>query len=134
MVDAAQSVVLLTSNLNKDNIAYDEQTVIFRCTIRGTGTLVINWISNDYIGDNWLQFSSVHNPGGTETSPANPTTVATLISATTDSGVTEIVSELQITASVQYPNSSVICQINGNGPSNTIKFRKANSCIDYQLL
>ena len=122
------SVALLTSNLNKDNIAYDEQTVIFRCTIRGTGTLVLTWISNDYIGDNWLQFSSVHNPGGTETSPINPATVATLISATTESvtEVTEIISELRIVASVQRPNSSVACQVNGIGVSNTTMFRKAD--------
>ena len=131
IVDTAQSVnqVLLTSNVNQENIAYDAQTVTFMCTIRGTGILVLNWISNDYIGseDYWLQFSSTYSPGRTETSSINPTTVATLISANTytDSGVTEIVSELQITASVQHINSSITCQINGNGASNTVMFRKA---------
>ena len=126
-------MALLTSNLNKENIAYDEQTVTFKCTIRGTGILVLTWISNDYIGseDYWLQFSSTHSPGRTEPSSINPTTVATLTSATTEAvtGVTEIISELRIIASIQHSSSSVTCQVNGIGVSNTTMFRKANYII-----
>lgn len=111
------SAVSLASNLNEENIAFDAQNIIFNCTIRGIGT-ILSWISDDYIGigSASIQFSSDHNPGMIKTSLANPTTTATLLNVTTDyiTGVTEMVSELNITASSQYPLSSVSCQVNGS--------------------
>ena len=117
--------MLLTSSLKKGNIAYDKQTLTFRCTIRGTGTN-LSWISDDYIGSGGsvLLFVSIDSPGLRVMSSTDPNTVATLINVTTDvdTRVTKMVSELQITASVVYPNSSVGCQVNDNGPLNTTIF------------
>ena len=122
------SDVLLISNLNEDNIAYNSQIITFLCTTRGTGT-ILSWYSEDYIGSGSgglaLEFSSVHHPGRTETSPTNPKTIGTLISTSTNtsSNVTEIVSVLNITADIQYPNSNITCRVNGNGTHNTTEFQ-----------
>ena len=116
----------LTSNLNVGNIAYDGQTVNFRCVIRGSST-ILSWISEDYIGTGGtaLEFSTAHRPGTTDPSPVNSDTVATLISVSTDAnGVVEIVSELRIRASIRYLTSSVGCRVNGHGTPNTIDFSR----------
>ena len=118
--------MLLKSNLNEGSIANDAQNVTFRCTIRGTGT-ILSWISDDYIGLGGvvLQFASIDSPGLIVSSSENPNTTATLINATTNAntGVTQIVSELHITASVQYPTSAVSCRINSHGRANITTFR-----------
>ena len=118
----AQSDVSLTSNLNEGNIAYDTQTVTFRCTIRGS---VLTWSSEEYVGFGGytLQFASVHSAGRTNTSVRVPTTTATLIS-TTENGETVLVSQLRIIATVQHPTSSVTCRVYDRGAENTISFRK----------
>ena len=118
--------MLLVSNLNKGNIAHDEQTVTFRCTTLGTGTN-LSWISNDYIGSGdsvSLFVLNSNSPGLSAISSIDPNTIATLVNVTTDvdTRVTKMVSELRITASVMYPNSSVGCRINDNGPLNTTIF------------
>ena len=116
------SEVILTSNLNDGNIAYNDETVIFTCIIQGYGT-ILTWTSNEYIGQGHvLEFASVDSPGRTATGSVNPTTTATLIRATTnpDTGVTVIVSDLRITASVQY---HVSCRINSHGRANTTTFQ-----------
>ena len=125
-----QSSVSLTNNLNEVNIAYEAQTVTFRCIIQGTGT-ILTWISDDYIGSGGvvLQFASLHSPGWNASNSLNPTTVATLISANTVNGVTVIESELRIIASVQYPTSSVSCRVDNYGELNTAMFRKAVSFV-----
>ena len=128
------SNVLLTSNLNNDvsqgKVAFDGQRITFRCAIRGTGS-ILSWVSEEYIGTGGaaLEFFAVHPPETTEPSPTNPNTVATLIAGTTDSNtrVNEIVSELQITASTQYPTSSIGCRVNGRGTENAINFSKADA-------
>ena len=125
--------VIMTSNLNEGNTAYDAQTVTFLCVTQGIGTL-LSWTSGDYIGSGGaaLEFFSIHGPGTTEHSSTNPTTVATLISATNNATtrVSTIISELRITVSEQYPTSSVNCSVsNGNEESNTTEFRKADACI-----
>ena len=125
---ATGSEVLLTSNLNEGNTAYDNQIVTFRCTLRSK-EIILAWSSSDYIGPTGtvLEFSSVDRHGRNETSQLHQTTVATLINATTDpdTGVTEIVSELRITTSAQYPNSSVSCQVDNHGTPITTVFCKA---------
>ena len=116
-------------------MSYHTQTVIFTCTIRdnGQGPIVLAWKSENYVGlgGDVLELVSIDNPGTTEYSSTHPTTVATLISTTTnnDTGVTvtEIVSELRIRASIQYPNSSVSCQLDNHGTPVTFEFRKANA-------
>ena len=121
----------LESNLNEGSIAYDAQNVTFRCTIRGTGT-ILSWISDDYIGLGGvvLQFASIDSPGLTVSSSENPNTIATLINATTNAntGVTQIVSELHITASIQYSTAAISCRINSHGMPHTIIFSETNLC------
>ena len=120
--------VLLTSNLAEGDTAYNTQPVTFRCIIQGTSTNLI-WISDEYIGSNGdvLQFASIDPPGVTGTISAKPTTIATLINASTDSDtrVTVIESKLRISASSQYPNSTVTCRVNGYEALNVSRFRKA---------
>ena len=131
MFFATGTNVNLTSNLNAGDIAFDGQRVTFRCAIRGTGS-ILSWVSEEYIGTGGaaLEFFSVHPPETTEPSPINPNTVATLISSNTDrnTGVIEIVSELQIIASIRHMASSVSCRVNGGGTTNTINFSKADAC------
>ena len=116
-------LVSLTSNLNEERVAYDGQTVIFTCNIQSTGT-VLSWSSNEYIGLGTLQFASIDSPGQMKISSSNSTTVATLINTTTDpdTGVTEMVSELQLIALIQYSISSISCRINSHGRANTTSF------------
>ena len=125
-VTAISPEVILKDNLD-GNSAYISQRVSFICTIRSTGTLILTWTSDEYIGpESVLQFALVDSPGRTANSPTHQTTVATLINTTTDhdTGVTEIVSELRITASMQYPTASVSCRINSHGIPKTIMFSK----------
>ena len=123
----------MTSNID-GNIAYDGQTVIFRCAIQSTGTgTILTWISEDYIGPigsgNALEFSFFHPPETTDPSPMNPDTVATLISTNNANGVVEIVSELRIRASMLFQTSNVSCRVNGRGSPNTINFRKSDANV-----
>ena len=106
------------------NRAYDQQVVTFRCVIVGVDT-VLNWISDDYIGvgGDVLQLASADPPGQTASNPRNPTTVATLVSANRSRGVTTTVSELRLTASSQFPTSSISCRDNGQGPVSTVIFQ-----------
>ena len=128
--DVTPSIVSVTSNLADGNIAYDNQTYIFRCTIRGTGKN-LTWSSDEYIGGDVLEFTAISIRGLSEPSSTHPTTIATLINASTDTetGVIIIESELRIRASSQYPNSSVSCRINsdGAGATNTTTFQTISS-------
>jgi hypothetical protein len=62
-----------------------------------------------------LQISFNDEPGHQESSPQNPSTVATLISATAIGGIRVIESRLQITASIQNLISTITCRINSEG-------------------
>jgi hypothetical protein len=118
--------VMLTHNLVGGNRAYDRQVVTFRCVITGV-VRVINWRSEQYIGTGGdvLQLASADPPGQTASNSRNPTTVATLVSTSRSAsgGVTTTVSELQITASSQYPSSSISCANNGDGPVSATVFQ-----------
>ena len=112
------------TDLSEGSTAYHGQNIVFRCIIRGSGT-VLTWSSDDYIGvgGHTLQFASVHRPGTTDSSLTVPTTNATLISTSTDNGVTVIESELHIRANVTHSTSFVTCQVNGQGNSKTATFQ-----------
>ena len=123
---AIEERVSVISDLSYGDRAYDRQVVTFRCVITGVDT-VLNWISDHYIGTGGdvLQLASADQPGQTASNSRNPTTVATLVSTSRSGGVTTTVSELQLTASSQFPTSSVSCRDNGQGPINTTSFRKS---------
>jgi hypothetical protein len=126
--------VMLSHNLVGDR-AYDRQVVIFRCVIIGVDT-ILTWRSEDYIGtgEDVLQLASTDPAGQTASNLRNPTTVATLVSTTRSSGVTTTVSELQLTASSQFPTSSVSCANNGDEPVNTMIFQTLFGKEDIMLL
>ena len=118
-------LVTLTHNLGDDEVAYDGQRVTLICTIIGGYHTVITWRSAHYIGmrGDYLQLSSADPIGHNITNSRNPTTVATLINSTHNrNGVITAVSELQLTASAQYPTSNVGCRANG-GSFSTITFQ-----------
>jgi hypothetical protein len=115
-----------SSDLPYEDRAYDRQIVTFRCAITGVDTvIVLNWRSEHYIGTGGdvLQLVSADPLGRTASNSRNPTTVAILISTSRSSGVTTTVSELRLTASSQFPTSSVSCANNGDGRVNTIVFQ-----------
>ena len=114
--------VELTNTLFDGNVAYEEQQIIFTCTTTGLHNF-LTWSSDHYL-DQPLQISFHDELGHQESSPQNPSTVATLVDATTNGGVTVIVSQLQITASMQNSISNVSCQMDNNGVMGTITFSK----------
>lgn len=101
----------LNSTLNAELTAYPQDVVVFTCITRGTG--ILNWSSNEYIGNNGLllQILSVGNTT-TVQSYLVPNTSATRISITNDTGEIVIVSELRIIASLDYPTAIVTCNQN----------------------
>jgi hypothetical protein len=125
---------MLTHNLAGDH-AYNQQVVTFWCVIIGLDT-ILTWRSEHYIGTGGdvLQLASALPPGRTASNSRNPTTVATLISTTRSGGVTTTVSELQLTASSQFPTSSVSCANNGDEPVNTTVFQTLFGKEDYVTL
>ena len=98
-----------------------EQRVEFTCVTRGTHILI--WES-EYIGANDHDIIQMYGTGDRDnvTSPTVETTYATRDNVTVENGIPVIVSRLFITASEQFPNSSVTCRINHDGPRQTISF------------
>ena len=82
----------------------------------------MEWFSEDYIGvgGDLIEISSQDE--GSNQTRLGGTTVATRIGVYSDNGITVIVSQLHITASDQFPMSSVTCRINTRGPNETVSF------------
>ena len=112
----------LNSTLIAGNLSYAQQRVVFTCVTRNT--TILEWESNDYIGEGGhdIQIFSAGDNKLNVTSLSNPDTYATRVSVIVEDGVTVIVSQLFITASEQFPTSSVTCRIDGQGPRKTISF------------
>ena len=124
-----QPSVQLTSTLFVGNLALELQQVNFTCITRSTDD-ILTWSSDHYI-DDVLQVGFHDGLGFTEYSLRNPSTVATLISATTNGGVMVIESRLQIIASMQNPISNVSCRINSHGPMSTIPFQTVSGKFQH---
>ena len=120
----SSQVMLTKINLNENNAYYASQIVTFKCIVQGVSQ-ILTWISNDYIGPG--QTIQLHEQGQTRHHRMS-SAVATLVNTTTnnDTRVTKAVSYLNITVSLQYPNSSVSCKLNSHGTPNISTFRKAN--------
>lgn len=116
--------------LNCEQSPLPEQKVVFTCITRGTDILI--WES-EYIGANGLDIIRIHGTGerNNVTSTSINTTYATRVNVTVEDGVPVIVSQLFITASEQFPNSSVTCRIDHNGPGQTIYFNTTGMAIYY---
>ena len=113
--------VTFNSTLIRGHLALPGQRVVFTCVIRDS--TLLEWRSNEHIGINGddIQIYSVGSRDNV-TSVTIPTTYATRVSVTVEDGITVIVSQLFITASEQFPTSSVTCRINHDGPRQTISF------------
>ena len=118
---ALQEVQLNSRGLIRGGLALPEQRVVFTCVTRDTE--ILTWQS-EYIGTNGHDIIQIYSTGESDnvTSPTVETTYATRVSVTEEDGVTVIVSRLFITASEQFPTSSVTCRINHDGPRQTISF------------
>ena len=84
---------------------------------------ILEWRSDEHIGTDGddIQIYSVGNRVNVS-SVTIPTTFAIRVNVTMENGITEIVSQLFIMASNQFPISSVTCGINSLGPRQTISF------------
>ena len=111
----------MNSTLIRGHLALPGQRLVFTCVTRGS--TLLEWRSNEHIGINGddIQIYSVGSRDNV-TSVTIPTTYATRVSVTVEDGITVIVSQLFITASEQFPTSSVTCRINGQGPIESISF------------
>ena len=116
----AVSFQRLSSTLLEDDRGCPGVQVNFTCTT--SGSLVMAWSSNEYIGPNnaELEFTSADGVGSKMMSSINPEsdTVATLVGI---NGTRVIESILSITALDTYQTASITCSDVGQGDS-TITF------------
>ena len=82
----------------------------------------MEWVSEDYIGAGGDLIEIFSQDDGSNQTRREGMTVATRVGVHDDNGITVIISQLHITASDQFPMSSVTCRINGRGPSTTVNF------------
>ena len=111
--------VTLSSSLNEALTVYDQQEVIFTCTVRGTSNVILEWSSVEYIGQGGfpLQLLSLNGTGTNVSSTTNPSTYAVRRSVSTENNQTVILSDLRLVASLQYPMGTVSCSASANGAS-----------------
>ena len=97
-------ITLNSSTLIDGRYACPGQNVTFTCTVT-SGTSVLSWRSDQYIGRNQeLQFSAEQKVGDTV---GQGTTVATLTEVDGEGDIVE--SQLQLIASPDIPTASIIC-------------------------
>ena len=113
-----QNNVTLTSTL-VNSTAFDQQRVVFTCVT--SGTQIISWSNAEYIGGGGgiLQVVFGGNTEAIVISRGNSDTIARRVSNANES---IRISELRITASVQYQNVTVTCNNVGDGTSSSISF------------
>ena len=125
------TVVELESSLNADQLACSGELVIFTCTTRETP--ILEWFSEEYIGTGRDRLQ-ILSESDRNTSSITPAAVAIRISVSSESGVTVIVSELRITASIKYPTATVSCSNGDQRFIQNITFRTfgkrvGNTCM-----
>ena len=109
--------IVLTSTLNGRSIAYPQEVVVFTCVTRGASVLA--WSSDEFIGEDiQLQFTSLDRQGSII---HGETAFASLVSVTIENEIV-LKSTLQITASSQFPTSSVACRHIDGARINSITF------------
>lgn len=115
--------VMLSSSLDSNRIAYNQQEVFFNCTAWGSN--ILEWNSAEYIGQGGfpLQLLSFNGTETNVSSTTRPSTYAVRLSVATENGQAVIMSELRIIASVQYPVATVTCGASGAGSSIRITFQ-----------
>ena len=124
----------MSSTLIDGHLAYPGQRVVFTCVTRNS--TILEWQSDEHVGTDGddIQIYSVGSRVNV-TSVTIPTTYAIRDSVSMENGITEIVSQLIITASDRFLISSVTCGINSLGPRQTISFNTTGmSTIHLTLL
>ena len=111
--------VTLNSTLNAEHVAHPQDIIIFMCTTRGSP--ILEWFSDEYIGTGGDRLQ-ILSGSDRNTSSINPDAVATRISVSTENGITVIVSELRVIASIRYPIATVSCS-NGAPKMNNVTFQ-----------
>ena len=100
------AAVQLENSLNTDRLACPGELVIFTCTTRETP--ILEWFSEEYIGTGGDRLQ-ILSESARNTSSITPDAVAVRINVSSENGVTVIVSELRIIASIKYPTATVSC-------------------------
>ena len=95
--------VMLTSTLSDKQVACPGDIVKFTCVTRGS--LIIAWLSDNYI-DGRVEFASV-DVGRPRV--INSNAVATLVSAEVVNEIRILTSQLMITITSDYLNSTITC-------------------------
>ena len=96
---------------------------------------ILEWQSDEYIGREGDNIQ-IYNVGDRDnvTSFINDNTYATRDNVTMENGAIVIVSRLFITASEQFPSSSITCRINGHGVGQTILFNTTGTYMYIEKL
>ena len=114
----------VTVNVADGSVLCPGQEIVFRCEVRNS--LTIAWRSNEYIqrDGNTLRFATFENPGITKSNVENPTSIATFVSESSDT----LVSDLRIIVSSVYPTFSVTC-LHNDGTTDLKSFQVTSEYI-----
>ena len=113
------SQVMLTSNVLAQ--VCPGETIVLTCTT--TGSSILRWTSNEYIGSsNQIEFLSAESVGTTE---SMQDAVANLTANHVTGGMRVLTSMLRITARSTIPNFSITCISGDLGRMNTSMFNVA---------
>ena len=109
-------------SLPNGTTVHEGQEINLTCTTYHLTILI--WISDEYIGQHYLEFVSINQLQSTISSTVNENTTATLInvSSTTDRTIV-MVSTLHIRVSSQYLTFSVTCRNGGLFENATLPFQ-----------
>ena len=119
----------LESILNTDRLVCSGERVIFTCITRGSP--ILEWFSEEYIGTGGDRLQ-ILSGSDRNTSSITPDVVAVRINVTNDNGITVIISELRIIASIKYPRATVSCSNGDQRLKQNITFRIFGKSITVQ--
>jgi hypothetical protein len=120
--------VALNSTLTSELMGEPSQIVLFTCISTGSG--IINWYSDEYIGTDGLplQIIAVGNTTSVHSS-SDPNTIASKINVTNVNGEVVIVSKLRIIISSRYYVATVSCDNGDRRSRQSITFSMFNIII-----
>lgn len=109
-----------------ERVVYPEVEVTFTCI--AVDSIIVSWISEEYIGSSReIQFSVNDAPGSNETCQNDPNTIATLIDNSVENGVPVLTSQLNITVlwSTIPHSKTVTCVNSALGTRKVFNLREA---------
>ena len=125
IIQVGARIISVNTTLPSDRQVCPGEEVSFICVVQGE---ILSWSSEEYMGRDGerLEFATVDKPNETSNYSS---TVATLLNKIERNGVTEIVSQLKLIASAEYPTSSVFCNDVSAGESQSIEFNIAGEYL-----